>query len=73
MSTNTQKLQSNIVNTCTEIVDINASDHCRSCNKHQVCGGIEKEGTVLHQSLVSLVIDGEEQPAIEAVEVKGGC
>ncbi len=56
-----------------EIVGNYTSDCGHSCNKHQVCGGIVKEGAVLHLALVSLVIDGEEQPAIEAVEVEGGC
>ncbi len=61
------------MNTCMEIVGINASDCDHSCNEHQVCDVIVKEGTVLSLALVSLVFDGEEQPAIEAVEVKGGC
>ncbi len=67
-----KKIHSNIVNTCMEIVGMNANDSSHSCNKHQVCGRIVKEGTVLHLALVSLVIDGEEHSGIEAVEVEGG-
>ncbi len=68
-----KKLHSNIFNTCTEIVGIKASDCSHSCNKHQECGGIVKEGTVLCLALVSVVIDGVEEPLIKEIEVKGGC
>ncbi len=56
-----------------EIVGIDTSDRSCSCDKHQACGGIVKEGAVLHVALVSVVIDGVQEPANKAVEVKGGC
>ncbi len=68
-----KKTLSTIVNSCLDIVGINASDWGCSCNKHQVCGGIVKKGTVLYLALVSVVIDGVKEPAIKAVEVNGGC
>ncbi len=64
---NITKKCSNIVNTCMEIVGINASDWNQSCNKHQICGGIVKEGTVIYLDLISMVTDGVEEPAIKAV------
>ncbi len=73
MSNTTNKICSNIVNTCVEIVGINASDHGCSCNKHQICGRIVKEGTVICLALVSVVIGGVKEPAIQAIEVEGGC
>ncbi len=56
-----------------EIIGIDASDHCYSCKRHLVCGGIVKEGNVLHLALVFFVNDGVEEPAIKTVEVVGGC
>ena len=73
MSITTKKLPSNIVNTRVEIVGINTSDCGCSCNKHKVCGGIVKEGTVIRLALASVVVDGVEEQAIEAVEIEGGC
>ena len=71
MSNTTTKICSNIVNTRLEIVGINASDCSHSCNKHQVCGGIVKEGTVIHLALVSVVIDKGGRTRNKALEVKG--
>ncbi len=61
------------MNAHVKIVGIDASDCGHFCKRHQLCCEIVKEDTVLHFVLVSVVIDGVEEPAIEGVEVEGGC
>jgi hypothetical protein len=55
-----------------DIVGIEAGNHGRSCEEHDVCGSILEENTVVRIRHVQILVDGKEESALAAYWISDG-